>query len=510
MNLNNKWKIILIFSLIIFILLMNTIQIFSENSEKKPIKLIKYKVEKGDTLMKIEDMYYTKLDKKIGAHWIHIYDYNVENDYINIETQPVISTEEGHFIINLKVDQDIIIPYYDEQFPDSEQLFDKYEIESKKSRGKTFAENNRSGVKIEEVEIDDETAFFNGQTGNDKSEKKMEDEEQEEKKEKSDTKKIDFFNDNNRAGVFISIELDDDDDDELDEKNDEQSNSINENEGFSMGDDDVMGYEDEEFNYYDKEFPTDNGEDEIVENEIIEDDVFVFNLFISEEKIDESKKESKKDDEFETYSEQKKDSLTSEDLDEIVEIISVYEEQQEEDEWKEGETVIQLNQKNKDSFQVLLKNTPKSSIKKRLRKWYKNGGSIDRVLKIKDLTADKLIEEAKKYLGVKYKYGGETSKSLDCSGLPMLVLSKFGVTIPHNAQMISKYGKLVPDKKHLKKGDFIFFTGTSRTKFISHMGIYIGDGEMIHASFSRGVTIDDYDNSYWKNKYVMAKRFIVD
>lgn len=104
-----------------------------------------------------------------------------------------------------------------------------------------------------------------------------------------------------------------------------------------------------------------------------------------------------------------------------------------------------------------------------------------------------VVSFALQYVGNKYVYGGASlTKGADCSGFTMAVYKKFGYSLPHNAysQLVSKSVKKVNVKK-IKPGDLIFY-GTSKRN-CSHVGIYIGDEKVIHASTaSTGIIISDY------------------
>lgn len=118
---------------------------------------------------------------------------------------------------------------------------------------------------------------------------------------------------------------------------------------------------------------------------------------------------------------------------------------------------------------------------------------------------DKIINEGKKYIGTKYRYGGTTPSGFDCSGFIGYTFKKaVGKKLPRTAASMYKAGKIV-NKKQLQKGDVVFFT--TYKKGASHAGIYVGNNKFMHASSSKGVTIDSLSNSYWKPKYLGAKRF---
>lgn len=116
----------------------------------------------------------------------------------------------------------------------------------------------------------------------------------------------------------------------------------------------------------------------------------------------------------------------------------------------------------------------------------------------------RFVQAALQYQGVRYRYGGMSTRGMDCSGLVALVLRNYGIDAPHNSKALYRLGKGV-SRENLQPGDLIFFHTTRPG--ISHVGIYIGDGEFIHASSSKGrVRIDRLDQGYYSRAFVGAKR----
>jgi len=115
-----------------------------------------------------------------------------------------------------------------------------------------------------------------------------------------------------------------------------------------------------------------------------------------------------------------------------------------------------------------------------------------------------LVETALKYRGVRYRWGGMTTRGMDCSGLVARVLDIHGIDAPHNSRALYRIGKSV-SRSRLQPGDLVFFNTTGRG--ISHVGMYIGEGKFIHASSKRGrVRIDDLTGGYYDRRYVGARR----
>lgn len=96
-------------------------------------------------------------------------------------------------------------------------------------------------------------------------------------------------------------------------------------------------------------------------------------------------------------------------------------------------------------------------------------------------TANAVIAEAKKYLGVKYVWGGEDPSGFDCSGLVQFVYKKFGVSLPRVSQDQAHAGRAI-SAADARPGDLVFFG-----KPATHVGIYLGDGKMLDAPNSRSV-----------------------
>lgn len=119
--------------------------------------------------------------------------------------------------------------------------------------------------------------------------------------------------------------------------------------------------------------------------------------------------------------------------------------------------------------------------------------------------ASAIVETAKSCLGVKYQWGGESMSGFDCSGLVQYVFKQHGILL---GRTVSKqYAGGTPiSSSELQPGDLVFFQNTYTTG-ISHSGIYIGDGQFIHAS-SDGVMTSSLSNSYWSSHYYGACRVL--
>ena len=117
-----------------------------------------------------------------------------------------------------------------------------------------------------------------------------------------------------------------------------------------------------------------------------------------------------------------------------------------------------------------------------------------------------IAEMSADYLGVRYVYGGSSRWGFDCSGLTSYLYQQHGITINRCADMQMQNG-LVVDREDLQIGDLVFFDIDSPW-LASHVGIYVGSGQMIHASTSSGVRYSSLDADYWAKYYVGARRIV--
>ena len=123
------------------------------------------------------------------------------------------------------------------------------------------------------------------------------------------------------------------------------------------------------------------------------------------------------------------------------------------------------------------------------------------------LSRDVVISIAKRFLGAPYKFGGNSLiRGLDCSAFVNKVFSFFNVDLPRTAREMYKIGRNVA-KGELSVGDLVFFR--TYASYPSHVGIYIGDSEFIHASSAaKRVRIDNMNQSYYRKRYIGAKRIL--
>jgi cell wall-associated NlpC family hydrolase len=118
-----------------------------------------------------------------------------------------------------------------------------------------------------------------------------------------------------------------------------------------------------------------------------------------------------------------------------------------------------------------------------------------------------IIDLAIGFLGIRYRFGGSSIRGIDCSAFVQRVYALAGINIPRTARAQAQLGITV-SREDLKPGDLLFFQ--TYAKYPSHVGIYIGNGKMIHASSaSKRVIISDIDKDYYLRHFLFAKRIFL-
>jgi cell wall-associated NlpC family hydrolase len=121
---------------------------------------------------------------------------------------------------------------------------------------------------------------------------------------------------------------------------------------------------------------------------------------------------------------------------------------------------------------------------------------------------EKIANYSKDFMGVPYVWGGTTPKGFDCSGYTRYVFGQMGYSLKRTAAEQLSNGVSV-SKAELKIGDLVFFQNTySTSAAASHVGIYIGEGRMIHAD-SQGVRVTELSYTYYDKRYIGARRVLI-
>jgi cell wall-associated NlpC family hydrolase len=133
------------------------------------------------------------------------------------------------------------------------------------------------------------------------------------------------------------------------------------------------------------------------------------------------------------------------------------------------------------------------------------GKSMPEISRGSNYISRRIVQTSMEYIGVPYVFGGTTPSGFDCSGYVRYVFANAGIYLPRMADEQYEMGMPVSTDE-LVAGDLVFFT--TYTYGASHVGIYLGDGNFINASSSRGVAIDSLYSSYWGSCYIGARRVV--
>lgn len=120
-----------------------------------------------------------------------------------------------------------------------------------------------------------------------------------------------------------------------------------------------------------------------------------------------------------------------------------------------------------------------------------------------------IVAYAKKLLGIKYVYGGSSTKGFDCSGFVGYVFKHFGIDLERASRDMGGRGTAVK-KADLQPGDLVFFDTNGNLNGINHVGIYIGSNKFIHASSGSGrkVTISSLGDDFYSKHYMRARDYL--
>lgn len=118
-----------------------------------------------------------------------------------------------------------------------------------------------------------------------------------------------------------------------------------------------------------------------------------------------------------------------------------------------------------------------------------------------------LLSEAESWIGVPYLYGGNDRNGIDCSGFVLQVyLKALKISLPRTSRQQNEYCTSVK-RERLQPGDLVFFdTKRKIDGTVSHVGLYVGDGNMIHASTSKGVILTSIDSDFYSSRFLGGGR----
>jgi cell wall-associated NlpC family hydrolase len=132
-----------------------------------------------------------------------------------------------------------------------------------------------------------------------------------------------------------------------------------------------------------------------------------------------------------------------------------------------------------------------------------------RILSNEDIVKAELVLSAEQYLGTLYLFGAKMgqTQTFDCSSLMKTIFAENGITLPRKSIYQAKAGTFV-STDNLEVGDLVFFTTKDSGKKIGHVGMYVGQGMMIHTYGDGGVKYVSIFKEWWKDHYVTARRVI--
>ena len=125
-----------------------------------------------------------------------------------------------------------------------------------------------------------------------------------------------------------------------------------------------------------------------------------------------------------------------------------------------------------------------------------------------DHIRSEIVKTAKQYIGVPYRWGGESPQTgFDCSGLTMVVYRLNGLDLPRSSSQQWKAGRPIK-RSELSRGDLVFFA-TSAGRRVSHVGIYTGNGKFLHAPRrGRNIQISSLSSTYYRTRYLGARSYL--
>lgn len=121
------------------------------------------------------------------------------------------------------------------------------------------------------------------------------------------------------------------------------------------------------------------------------------------------------------------------------------------------------------------------------------------------MAISRLSEHQAEWKGTRYRLGGNSKSGIDCSGFMQVTFRElFGIHLPRTTTEQAQKGKQIP-KSQLRTGDLVFFK-TGRGPNGKHVGVYVKNGQFLHASSKKGVIYSDMNSPYWSKVFWQARR----
>jgi cell wall-associated NlpC family hydrolase len=137
-----------------------------------------------------------------------------------------------------------------------------------------------------------------------------------------------------------------------------------------------------------------------------------------------------------------------------------------------------------------------------------SGGQASPTTPSRGGNSDKIIQTANRFLGVPYVYGGMSPSGFDCSGFVKYVYSLNGITLPRVACDQANAGTKIRSMSQLQPGDLVCFS-CNRNGYVDHIGIYLGNNQIAHASSSsRSIVVSSLSGSWYIQTFVHGVRVL--
>jgi len=161
----------------------------------------------------------------------------------------------------------------------------------------------------------------------------------------------------------------------------------------------------------------------------------------------------------------------------------------------------------KDNDELLDKLNNNKELIKKYNEFKKIG--VSKSIIFPKIIIENVIDTALSYIGTPNRIGGINKDGIDASALVYISIKKNSeIEFPRIAQEMARNGEVIYNPKKLRRADLVFFFDTYEVnRIITSVGIYLGDGNFIHSSSSKGVTVSDInDPYYWKDKFFYGTR----